>query len=505
MGIGEQLYLPPRLAGHVGPAQSYPRALWTNANVPAHRGELMISAVTSVPPQLASGFWISDCQPGAPRAPLQGSRRADLAVVGGGFTGLWTAYHLLRLEPTAKVVVLERERVGFGASGRNGSWCVPELNAGPALLASHFGAARAAELHGAMRATVDEIGQFCSDEGIGGFEKAGVLLVARGRGQLPALEATQREWERAGISSPYQRINAAEAERKLAVHRLEGALYSPEGASVHPGKLVTGLAAAVERLGGEIYEGSAVSSLQAGTPATARTALGEVTADVVVLALEAYLTQLAGWHRAILPVYSLIELTEPLTPAQVASVNWRSRVCVSSMRLTVDYLALTPDRRILVGGRGAPYRYGSALSLDLERHPATHQGLRAMFREWFPDLAEVQFTHSWGGVLGMPRDWIPQVRLDRGQGLGVAYGYTGHGVATAHLLGRTLAELVAGRESERTHLPLVGHQSPLWEPEPLRWMAVRYVQRQLAGLDSRLARGGRPLSGRTVAERLAAH
>ncbi len=465
----------------------------------------MISAVTHVPPRLAPGFWVSDSPPGGPRTPLQGSRRADVVVVGGGFTGLWTAYHLLRLEPTAKVVVLERERVGFGASGRNGSWCVPELNAGPALLARHFGAARAAELHGAMRATVDEIGLFCSREGIEGYEKAGVLLVARGRGQLPALEATQLEWEQGGVSSPYQRIGADEAERKLAVHGLEGALYSPEGASVHPGKLLTGLAAAVERMGGEIYEGSGVTSLQAGTPATARTGLGEVTADLVVLGLEAYLTQLPGWHRAILPVYSLIELTEPLSETQLASVNWRRRICVSSMRLTVDYLALTPDRRILIGGRGAPYGYGSALSEDRERHPATHEGLRAMFREWFPDLAEVRFTHSWGGVLGMPRDWMPQVRLDRSRGLGIAYGYTGHGVATTHLLGRTLAELIAGRESERTQLPLVGHRSPPWEPEPLRWMAVRYVQRQLAGLDSRVARGGRPPSGRTVAERLAAH
>ena len=465
----------------------------------------MISAVTRVPPQLAPGFWISDAHPGAPRAPLQGSRRVDVTVVGGGFTGLWTAYHLLRLEPSAKVLVLERERVGFGASARNGSWCVPELNAGPTLLAGHFGAPRAAELHAAMRATVDEIGQFCSQEGIEGFDKAGVLLVARGRGQMPALEATQREWEQAGMTSPYQRMTAAEADGKLAVHQMEGALFSPEGASVHPGKLVQGLAAAVERMGGEIFEGSGVTSIEEGRPPRARTELGEVTAGVVVLALEAYLTQVPGWHRAVLPVYSLIELTEPLTEAQLASVNWRSRICVSSMRLTVDYLALTPDRRVLVGGRGAPYRYGSALSPGLEHHRATHEGLRAMFREWFPALAGVKFTDSWGGVLGMPRDWIPQVRLDRGRGLGVAYGYTGHGVATTHLLGRTMAELIAGRESERTDLPLVGHRSPAWEPEPLRWMAVRYVQRQLAGLDSRAARGGRPPSGRTVAERLAAH
>jgi glycine/D-amino acid oxidase-like deaminating enzyme len=448
---------------------------------------------------------MQDADPQGPRAELRGSRRADVVVVGGGFTGLWTAYHLLRLEPSARIVVLEQERVGFGASGRNGSWCVPELNAGPALLARKFGTERTAALHQAMRTTVDEIGRICSEEGIEGYEKAGVLLVARGQGQLPALEAAQREWELVGLRSPYELLSAAETRERLAVRQAEAALFSPDGASVHPGKLVTGVAAAVERLGGEIYEGSGVRGIDSGTPVTVRTPHGEVVADIAVLALEAYLTKLPGWHRALLPVYSLIELTEPLSEAQLATINWRARMCVSSMRLTVDYLALTPDRRILVGGRGAPYRYGSALSTALENHRATHQGLQAMFRQWFPDLSNVRFTHSWGGVLGMPRDWVPQVRLDHGQGLAVAYGYTGHGVATTHLLGRTLAELIAERPSERTELPLVGHESPRWEPEPLRWLAVRYVQQHLAGLDSRAARGGRPPTGRTIAERLAAH
>ncbi len=448
---------------------------------------------------------MEDAEPHLARPPLPGSTRVDVVIVGAGFTGLWTAYHLLRIQPGLKVAVLERETVGFGASGRNGSWCVPELNAGPGLLARRFGRGRALDLYRAMCDSVDEIGRTCEREVIGGFEKGGMMLVARGRGQLPALRSAHREYEEAGLGDAYRMLSTGEARGVLDVAELEGAIFSPNGASVHPGRLVVGLAAAVERLGGRIYEGTPVTAVVTGRQPAATTPFGKVSAEVVVPALEAYLTEMPDWHRSVLPIYSLIDLTEPLTEAQLDSVNWRQRLCVSSMRLTVDYLALTPDRRILVGGRGAPYHFGSAIEAGAEGHSLTHRGLREMFREWFPPLAGLSFTHSWGGVLAMPRDWIPQVRLDRRSGLGLAFGYTGHGVATSCLAGRTLAELVTDRQTERTSLPIVGHRSPSWEPEPLRWLGVRYVQSQLSRLDQRAAQGGRPPSGRTLAERLAAH
>jgi len=451
-------------------------------------------------------FWLEDAGTPPARPPLQGAIRADVAIVGAGFTGLWTAYELLKRDPTLSVVVLERSAVGFGASGRNGSWCVPELNAGPALLARHFGRTRALGLHQAMRDTLDQIAATCAAEAIDAhFEKAGVLLVARGASQLPTLRATYREYQDAGLGDHYQLLDAQEARQFLNVAAAEAAIRTPEGACVHPGRLVRGLAEAVERKGGLIHESSAVLQVQQGRNPRLRTAEGEVRAEVVVLALEAYLSQLPGHRRQVLPVYSLIDLTEPLSPRQLASINWQRRMCVSSMRLTVDYLALTPDHRILMGGRGAPYRYGSAINDGAEGHAPTHASLRAMFRDWFPELATVRFTHSWGGVLGMPRDWIPQIRYDRAHGLALAYGYTGHGVATTNLAGRCLADLITGAETELTQLPLVGHTSPQWEPEPLRWLGVRYVQSQLSRLDARSQRGGRPPSGRTLAERLGSH
>jgi len=248
-----------------------------------------------------------------------------------------------------------------------------------------------------------------------------------------------------------------------------------------------------------------VTGFTAGSRPALRTARGDVTARSIVLAGEAYLTELPRLRRRLLPVYSLIVLTEPVATETWAQIGWRERECVASMKLTIDYLSRTDDGRILMGGRGAPYNYGSAIRPQTERHAETHAGLRRMLAEWFPVLREVRFSHAWGGVLGVPRDIIPSVSFDRRRGIALAAGYAGHGVATANLAGRTLADLVTGRDTELTRLPLVNHHSPSWEPEPLRWLGVRAVQRGLARVDSRAERTGRPPTGRSLAERLSRH
>ena len=175
------------------------------------------------------------------------------------------------------------------------------------------------------------------------------------------------------------------------------------------------------------------------------------------------------------------------------------------MRLTVDYLSRTIDGRVLFGGRGAPYNFGSAINSETERHAATHAMLRRMLLEWFPILHGVHFTHAWGGVLGVPRDIIPSFSFIREKGVAMAAGYAGHGVATSNLAGRVLADLITGADTELTHLPLVNHRSPAWEPEPLRWLGVRTVQTGLARIDARAERTGRPPTGRSLAERLLWH
>ncbi len=459
----------------------------------------------------ATSFWLETCDDDlTPRPSLDGSADADVAILGAGYTGLWTAYELLRREPGLKVIVVEREIAGFGASGRNGGWCAAGLQVSSATLERRFGRDGMTAIEDAVDSGVDEIGRVSAAEGIAvDYVKGGSLVVARGPSQLPALEAHWAALEAAGRTGHYQRLNAAEAVERVRVSGTLGGIYGTQYASMHPGKLVRGLARAVERRGGTIHERTEVIEVEPGAggggvrPAL-RTRRGELRANTVVLAGEAYLTQLRPWHRSLLPTYSLIVLTEPLTDDQWAEIGWRQRECVASYRLSIDYLNRTADGRILFGGRGAPYRFGSRIEPAYDRDERTHAMLRRFVEEWFPSLAGIRFTHAWGGPLGFPRDWLPTFSYDRRTGIASGRGYTGHGVATANLAGRVLADLITDRRTELTELPLVDHRSPSWEPEPFRWLGVRYVQEALLRVDAKAERTGRPPSGRSLAERLAA-
>lgn len=459
----------------------------------------------------ATSFWLETAEDDlTPRPSLAGSADADVAILGAGYTGLWTAYELLRRDPSLKVTILEREIAGFGASGRNGGWCAAGLQVSSANLERRFGRDGMTAIEDAVDSGVDEIGRVCAEEGIdAGYIKGGSLVIARGPSQLPALEAHWEGLVAAGRADHYELLDAAGANDRVRVEGARGAVFGTQYASIHPGRLVRGLARAVERRGGTIHERTEVIEVEPGAgsgrlrPAL-RTQRGELRATTVVLAGEAYLTQLRPWHRALLPAYSLIVLTEPLTDEQWATIGWRNRECVSSYRLSIDYLTRTQDGRVLFGGRGAPYRFGSRIEPAFDRDERTHAMLRRFVGEWFPSIAGIRFTHAWGGALGFPRDWLPTFSYDPRTGIASGRGYTGHGVATANLAGRVLADLITGAETELTELPLVDHRSPRWEPEPFRWIGVRYVQEAMLRLDAGAERTGRPPTGRSLAERLAA-
>jgi len=440
-----------------------------------------------------------------PRPSLNGRVDADVAILGGGFSGLWTAYYLLRRQPSLRVVIAEAEIAGFGASGRNGAWCTAEFPVGLRELARQFGPERAAALHEVMVATVDEVGVAAAREGIDAqFRRGGQLLIARGAHQLPAVDRAFGEVRAFGSPVDHELLDAAALARRVRVSQAAGALYSRACATIHPGRLVRGLARAVERLGGVIYERSPVVALAEGSARGLITAHGAVRARSVVLAGEAYLARLPGWRRRLLPVYSLITLTEPLSPSQWEAIGWEGNECLASMRLSVDYLSRTADGRILFGGRGAPYRFGSRIDDAYDRDSRMHALLRTMAVRWFPVLKDVRFSHAWGGPLGVPRDWMPSIGYDPASGVGRAFGYTGQGVATTNLAGRILADLITGNASPLTTLPIVNHRGRSWEPEPLRWVGVRYVQRGLLQLDEAAERDDRAPDGGSLAERLGA-
>jgi glycine/D-amino acid oxidase-like deaminating enzyme len=452
-------------------------------------------------------FWLETIDDDlTPRAPLDGSTDVDVAILGAGYTGLWTGYYLLERDPSLKVAVVEKEIAGFGASGRNGGFLSPGFPVSLGLLEERYGLDQARRLYLAMTDTVNEVLRVLDAEGIDAHqEQSGAIRMARGPHQLAGIEGSYQTYRRMGLEEHAQLLDAHEVAERVRVTKALKGIFNPTTAVVHPGRLVRGLARAVERKGGVIYEQTRVLDYETGLNPRLMTDHGDVRARVIVLAGESYLSQLPKLRRALIPVYSLIALTEPLSDEQWAEIGWEKRYCIGSIRFSVDYLSKTKDGRIAFGGRGAPYHFGSRISDEFDRHVPTHRMLQNMTREWFPVLKDIRFTHSWGGPLGMPRDWMPTMSYDARTGLATARGYTGQGVATANLSGRVLTDLITGEQSDLTTLPPVNHENRNWEPEPLRWLGVRLVQSGFGALDAKGEATGKPPTGRSIAERLGRH
>lgn len=441
------------------------------------------------------------------RPALAGDTDVDVAIVGAGYSGLWTAYSLLRADATLRVLVIERETVGFGGSGRNGGWCVGELAGGLAGAVSTWGRSAGIAMTRAIIETVDEIARVVADDGIDcGFEHGGVIRLARTRPQLARQHAEVDEYRHHGFGDDVLRsLDAAGATSRLAATDVLGGLQFAPGARVQPAQLARGLAEVVERLGGTIAEGTAVTSIVAGTAASRPrvvTDRGVVRADVVVRATEAYTRDLPGQRRTLVPLYSLMVATEPLDDAMWDSIGLSEMKTFADDRRMVIYGQRTTDGRIAFGGRGAPYRFGSGIDPATESSSDVHDRIIAALVELLPQLGGVGFTHRWGGVLGVARDWRPSVGFDRSTGLAWAGGYVGEGVAAANLAGRTIADLVIRPDSPLVALPWVQHRSRQWEPEPLRWAAINGARRLAGWIDEQEATGGRTPRTGSVLDRI---
>jgi glycine/D-amino acid oxidase-like deaminating enzyme len=452
-------------------------------------------------------FWLETCGDDlTPRPPLDGSLDVDVAILGAGYTGLWTAYYLLQKQPSLKIAIVEKEIAGFGASGRNGSWCTCHFPPSMDMLEQKYGRASAIAMYRAMAGAVDEVARVAAAERIDiHYGKGGALTVAHGPEQLSAVHETHAEYERFGLGDRVLLLDKAALDARIRIAGTLGAVYYKDAAMIHPGRLVRGLARTVERRGAKIYEQTEVTDFTAGARPVLHTPRGDVRAKTIVLCGEAYLTRLRKLHRQLIPVYSLMTLTEPLSAADWAEIGWNDRECIDSCRLTIEYMSKTIDGRILFGGRGAPYHFGSRIDDEYDRHEPTIGMFQQNVRNWFPRLKDVRFTHAWGGPLGFPRDFMPTMRFDTAQNTASARGYTGNGVATTNLSGRVLADLITGTTSEITTLPCVNHHSPNWEPEPFRWIGVHYVQYAYWKLDQKAERTGKAPTGRTLAERWTRH
>ncbi|MGW7005328.1 NAD(P)/FAD-dependent oxidoreductase [Streptomyces sp. NPDC054933] len=450
-------------------------------------------------------FWYATTGVPAPREPLPGDTTADVCVVGGGYTGLWTAYYLKKAAPFLRIVVLEQKFCGYGASGRNGGWLYNGI-AGRDRYARLHGHDAAVRLQRAMNDTVDEVIRVAEEEGIDAdIHKGGVLEVAYSPAQLARLKAFH-EAETAFGEKDRLLLGAAQTAERIRVAGTVGGTWTPHGARIHPVKLVQGLAATVEALGVVVHESTPVTEIR---PKHAVTPYGTVRAPYVLRCTEGFTAGIRGQRRAWLPMNSSMIATEPL-PRQVwDTIGWEGRETLGDLAHAYMYAQRTADDRIALGGRGVPYRFGSRIDNDGRTQASTVAALREILVRFFPATAGVAIDHAWSGVLGVPRDWCASVELDRATGLGWAGGYVGSGVATANLAARTLRDLVRldsgqGGATELTGLPWVGHRVRRWEPEPLRWLGVHglYAAYRAADRREQSARTGRTDRVAQVADRI---
>jgi glycine/D-amino acid oxidase-like deaminating enzyme len=450
-------------------------------------------------------FWHDSFPDSLQRRPaLPGDRDADVCIVGAGYTGLWTAYYLAASDPSLRIVVLESETAGFGASGRNGGWCSAQFPSSMAAVARRSDRDGARALHRAMTATVDEVGRVAADEDIDcHYDKGGTIALARTPVQVERARADVAEARAWGLGEEDLRwLSAAEASQSPGATDVLGATYTPNCAAIHPARLVRGLADTVASRGVDIFEGTRVTRLAAGR---VDTPYGVVRAPIVVRATEAYTARLPGQRRAIAPVFSLMLATEPLPRTFWEQVGLRTRETFTDHRHLIIYGQRTADDRLAFGGRGAPYHFGSAIRPEYDREPTVFAALRDVLVDLFPGLRDAAVTHTWGGPLGVPRDWFASVGLDRSTGLGWAGGYVGDGVGTSNLAGRTLADLITVRDTDLVRLPWVGHRSRPWEPEPLRWLGVNAGLKVMTGADEEERRTGRPSRRAALFGRLIGH
>jgi glycine/D-amino acid oxidase-like deaminating enzyme len=431
-------------------------------------------------------FWYAQTGVPTPREPLPGDTTADVCIVGGGYTGLWTAYYLKKAVPFLRITVLEQKFCGYGASGRNGGWLYNGI-AGRDRYAKLHGRDAAVALQRAMNETVDEVVRVAAEERIeADIHMGGVLEVAHSPAQLSRLKAFHAA-EAAFGEKDRLLLSAAESAARIRVAGTAGGTWTPHGARVQPVKLLQGLAGAVEALGVVIHESTPVTEIR---PKHAVTPYGSVRAPYVLRCTEGFTASIKGQRRAWLPMNSSMIVTEPLPQHVWDTIGWEGRETLGDMAHAYMYAQRTADDRIALGGRGVPYRFGSRTDNNGRTQAATIDALREILVRFFPAAAGVAVEQAWSGVLGVPRDWCASVELDRSTGLGWAGGYVGSGVATSNLAARTLRDLVQldsgqGGQTELTGLPWVGHRVRRWEPEPLRWLGVHGMYAAYRSADRR--------------------
>jgi len=401
----------------------------------------------------------------------------DVAIIGGGFSGLWSAYHLKKLNPKLSIVIFEARHCGFGASGRNGGWVSSDYPVYRSTLEKRYGVDRTSALFQSLTNAINELGAVAqSIAPQANFVKSGTVLFARNLAQERRLKASEDDlhvWKKPD-----------ELRGMINVSQLRGGLFNSECATINPMGLVDGLVNHLRSIGVTICEGVFASRVEGGVLANS----AMVSASIVIQATEVF----GDPAREFIPLYSLMIATEPLSEDLWREIGVESRFTFAEGSHLINYAQRTADNRIAIGGRGATYPYGSQLAPAKEMTDYVHAHLRELVQQWFPALQRITFSHAWGGAVAITRDWEPYVQFDASSGFGRLGGYAGDGVTMSFLASKILANLITGRSEPITQLHFVNRKIRKWEPEPLRYIAVNSLVKMSGVADKEEAKTSRP-------------
>lgn len=419
-------------------------------------------------------FWLATYGPYTPNPAVQGEVSVDVAIIGGGFTGLSTAYNLRRDDASIRVAALESEVIGYGASGRNGGFSMTLFGFEPSLTKRLFGQQRTAEAHRYMERAVDYVDALVREHRMqSDYWFPGFLRVATTPAYARRIQHDLKVLTDMGISG-IEWIDAQRVRAEVDSPLFLGAWWEPRCGLLNPAKQVRELKRVAEQSGALVYEGTPVTEIQRGPHFTLRTPDGVVRAEKIVLATNAYSHLIPELRSKQVPVFTHMVVTEPLTPERLGPIGWKNRQGIEDARNLVHYVRLTADGRLAMGGSDVTLAYGRSMEHDLNAR--VFADLERDVVRLFPSLAGVRFTHRWGGPVSVPTQMVPDIgRLGDDRAF-YSLGCVGHGVSLTHLNGRTLADLVRGRKSDLTDVWFVKRRAIPWPPEPVRFVLSHAVR-----------------------------
>ena len=434
------------------------------------------------------GWWLREAlaaegpRPSVATPPVEPGDHFDVAIVGGGYTGLWTAWWLLEQQPGIRVAVLERAVCGGGPSGRNGGFLHGWWDQAPYLV-ERFGPEVAMRLAWLVDESVGAIGEWCGQHGVDAwFRRGGYLRVSASPSQDGEWRAAVRTLETLGADGQYVELSRDEVRRRCDSPAMRGGAFMPNAATIQPARLACGLKRVLLERGVAIHEGVMVRDVRDDTPLRLRTTRGDISADQAVLALNAWAAGWPGFGTSLLAWGSHIVMTEP-APDALRAASWTGGEAIADSRFTVHYFRTTPDGRVAFGAGVGRSAYGGRVDGRYDRDARAEARARAALHRFLPGFAEVPIADAWGGPIDVSADRLPVIGSRLGGRVHHAHGFSGNGVAPAHFAGRLLAALVADPGGALARLPIVNRRHQRFPPEPIRSIGVRLVREALVRSD----------------------